>query len=195
MTILKFLKPSKRFGIYTGLTILLFINCSKQNNNTATGYWSVSAETFVATRYNINYTSRLDSLGFSVLKGSDSLPSSLHPTVNSIYLWFNKDYPVRNGSYEMVNVHYPPYALSDSQMGISGILPYGPFGGCSNDNIAQFDATGIASRATWPFTPSSKAELTVVNGKIKVIIPRTIAVYVKACFLDSPYLDLTFQEK
>lgn len=195
MTNFQFLKFSKMFGFYSGLTIVLFTNCSKQNSNAASGYWTISAETFLGTRYNINYTSRLDSLGFFVLKGNDSLPSSLHPTVNSIYLWFSKDFPVKNGSYEMVNVHYPPFALTDSQMGISGILPNGPFGGCSNGNDAQFDATGVASRATWPFTPSGKAVLTVINGKIKVIIPRTIAVYWKDCFLDSPYLDLTYQEK
>ena len=182
-------------GLYTGLTIVLFTNCSKQNSNTASGYWTISAETFIKTWYNINYTSRLDSLGFFVLKGSDSLPSPLHPSVNSIYLWFAKDFPVKNGLYEMVNVHNPPFALTDSQMGISGILPNGPFGDCSNDNNALFDATGVASRMTWPFTLSGKAELSVVNGKIKVIIPRTIVVYWKTCFLDSPYLNLTYQEK
>src|ERR1700750_166058 len=132
MTNFQFLNFSKIFGLYLGLIIVLFTNCSKQNSIAASGYWSLSAETFVATRYNINYTSRLDSLGFSVLKGNDSLPSSLHPTVNSIYLWFAKDFPVKNGLYEMVNVHYPPFALTDSQMGISGILAFGPFGGCSN---------------------------------------------------------------
>src|ERR1700750_2841795 len=119
MTNFQFPNFSKIYGLYLGLTTVLFTNCSKQNSNPASGYWSLSAETFVATRYNINYTSRLDSLGFSVLKGNDSLPSSLHPTVNSIYLWFAKDFPVKNGLYEMVNFYYTHFVLNASHMGCS----------------------------------------------------------------------------
>lgn len=190
---LNFLKCGKMAGIYIGLTMILFTNCSKQNNHTDSGYWIIGDQN--SHKYSINYTSRQDSLGHSVLKGSEKLPSASHPTVNMIYLWFSKSFPVKNGSYEMVNLHYPPFALSDSQIGISGIFADGLPTPCSTYDSAFFDATGVSSRLTWPFTLSGEAVLTVVNGKIRVVIPQTIARYFDGCGIDSPYLNLVYQEK
>ena len=189
---INFLKRSKMVGIFIGLTIILFTNCSKQNNKTASGYWSVSNPPH---KYYINYTSRQDSLGHSVLKGSENLPSSSHPMVNMIYIWFSKSFPAQNGSYEMVNLHYPPFALSDNQIGISGIFAGGMPIPCSTYDSAFWDATGVSSMFTWPWTLSDKAELTVDNGKIRVEIPQTIARYYNGCGLDSPYLNLVYQEQ
>lgn len=190
---INFLKYSRMAGIYVGMAMILFANCSKQNNNTASGYWIIDNPNNL--RYDINYTSRQDSLGFSVLKGNDNLASSVHPNVNTIYLWFSKTFPVKNGSYEMVNVHNLPYAMTDSQMGISGLFTSGQPIPCSSSDGALFDATGIASMDSWPWPHSGKAEVTVNNGKIKVNIPQTIAVYIDACGLDSPFLNLVYQEK
>ena len=180
-------------GLFTGLAMILFTNCSKQNNQTASGYWAIGNES--AHKYNINYTSRQDSLGHSVLKGSEILPSPAHPTINMIYIWFSKSFPVQNGSYEMVNFHDPPFALSDNQIGISGIFADGMPIPCSTYDSAFFDATGVSSILTSPWTLSGEAEVTVNNGKIRVTIPQTIAVFVNGCGLDSPYLHLVYQEK
>ncbi|HEV7424076.1 MAG TPA: hypothetical protein VGO21_02700 [Candidatus Paceibacterota bacterium] len=159
----------------------------------ASGYWVIGNQN--PHRYNINYTSRQDSLGHSILKGSENLPSPSHPKVNMIYIWFSKSFPIQNGSYEMVNLHYPPFALSDNQVGISGIFANDMPIPCSTYDSAFFDATGVSSILTWPWTLSGEADLTVVNGKIRVTIPQTIAVYVNGCGLDSPYLNFVYQEK
>jgi hypothetical protein len=187
-----FLRHRKMAGIYVGLIIILFTNCLKQNNNTASGYWTIGD---TSHKYNINYTSRQDSLGHSVLKGSENLPSSAHPRINLIYLWFSKSFPVKNGSYKMVNLHYPPFALSDNQIGISGIFTDGMPIPCAIYDSAFFDATGVSSILTWPWTLSGKAELTVINGKIRVVTPQTMARYYNGCVIDSPNLHLVYQEK
>ena len=188
-----FLRFSKIAGLYTVMAMILFINCSKQNTKTASGYWVIGNQN--SHRYNINYTSRQDSLGHSVLKGSENLPSSSHPMVNIIYIWFSKSFPVQDGSYEMVNLHYPPFALSDNQIGISGIFADGMPIPCSTYDSAFFDATGVSSMFTWPWTLSDKAAVTVDKGKIQITIPQTIARYYNGCGLDSPYLNLVYQEK
>jgi hypothetical protein len=190
----KILTFSKMVSLCTAMTIILFTNCSKQNNNNASGYWTLGG-TREVSRYNINFTSRLDSLGYSVLKGNDNPASSTHPKANSIFIWFSKSFPARNGSYEMVNLGYPPFALSDSQIAITGLLTDGSLFRCDVSDTSIMDVTSVASMATWPFTPSGKAKVTVTNGKISVQIPQTIAVYYNACGLDSPYLNLLYQEK
>ncbi len=194
MTNFQFFKFSKMVCLYSGLTIVLFTNCSKQNSNTDSGYWTIGGPQ-KTDRYNINYTSRLDSFGYSVLKGNDNPPSSTNPTSNSIFIWFPKGFPVKNGSYAMVNLHYPPYTLSDSQIGISGRLTSNSFYHCADNDTSVFDATNVADRSTWPFTLSGNAEVTVTNGKIGVKIPQTIAVELRTCGLDSPFLNLQYQEK
>jgi hypothetical protein len=194
MKSIRLLRFSKMAALFTGMAMIVFTNCSKQNTQTETssGYWSVGDSSH---KYNINYTSRQDSLGHSVLKGSEYLPSSSHPMVNMIYIWFSKSFPVENGSYEMVNLHYPPFALSDNQIGISGIFTEAMPIPCSTYDTAFFDATGVSSILTSPWTLSDKADLTVVNGKISVVIPRTIARYYNGCVIDSPNLHLVYQEK
>ncbi len=191
---MKTLTFSKIADAWLGLITILFANCSKQNHDAASGYWTIS-DNKNKFSYNINYTSRQDSLGYSVLKGSDKLPSVSGATVNSIYIWFAPPLPVTNGLYEMVDFQSTSKPLTASQIGISGFLPADPYKICSMNNAANFNATGIASMDSWPWPLSGNASLTVSNGKIRVAIPQTTTQYSDGCGLDSPYLNLIFQEK
>lgn len=171
------------------LFIILLSSCSKQNNKSPQGYWTIAN-----SRYNINYTSRLDSFGYSVLTGSDVNSSSSQQAVNRIYIWFLPQFPTKSGSYEMVNIQYTQTPLLSTQIGISGTLSKDYANRCTG--IPIFAATGVENVLVWPsWTPAAKAEVTITNGKIRVDIPKTTTVYIIPCGIDSSFLAGVFLEK
>ena len=162
-----------------GAVILLFLlsACSKSNNSSASqGYWVINGD-----RYAINYTARINSNGYSVLSGKETQDSASQ--VNSIYIWF-KAFPSQNGSYQMIPFDSTAAPLSAGQIWITGLVVNAPPINLCSANY-WFDASGFASMNTWPWPLSDSAQVTVSNGKIKVVIPQTIAGYANSCGIDS----------
>lgn len=162
----------------TIVLLILLSACSKPGaNNTPTGYWLIDSG-----RFNANYTSRVDSVGYSILYGEGSIPSATQPNVNYIYIWF-KTFPVKNGSYQIVPLDTWALPLTENQLFISGITFDRPHDSCIGP--WYWDASGFSSIYTWPWTPSDSAQVTVANGKITVNIPETITRFAGPCVEDS----------
>lgn len=84
--------------------------------------------------------------------------------------------------------------LSAGQIWITGLVVNAPpINSCSANY--WFDASGFASMNTWPWPLSDSAQVTVSNGKIKVVIPQTIAGYANSCGIDSVALTGIFRER
>jgi hypothetical protein len=173
--------------LISAYSLTLFFSCSKpNNNNTPQGYWILGG-----LRHNINYTTRKDSNGLALLAGKETAESPSQPTVNSINIWFTS-FPVKDGSYKMIPFDSITTTLADYQIGISGIIVNDPN---TCPGIGLFDATGINSMVSWPWSKSANAEVNVSNRKIRVVIPLTTTFYVNPCGLDSFLLTGIYQER
>ena len=128
---------------------LLFMSCKKENNsavNSGDGNWQLND-----TKYYINSTERTTVDSYFVLFGTDQSSPS-----HTMQIYFST-IPLASNKYEVVNFKQD-VVLDPYQVGIR-----------VNPSNGFHASTGYASNITW--LPCDKADVTVINGKIKVLIP------------------------
>ena len=129
---------------------LVFISCKKENNSAVnSGDGNFQLDTI---QYNITSTERTTTDNYFVFSGSD-LASPSH----TMQVFFSA-IPTASNKFEVVNFQQD-VVLDAYQVGIRVNIP-------SN---GIHSSTGIASNLTW--LPCDKADVTVNNGKIKIVIP------------------------
>ena len=190
----------------TGLVILfsaliLYCSCHKTDAaiNTGGGYWYIFGQ-----QHSVTYTTRKDTAGMVLLTAGDTLPTVGKPFVSTISILLGS-LPADSAKFQIIAPPYPVYyesfpginlPLSANQLFVFGTaFDYTNYGSFDPDSCREY--LYLASERSWtnPITPVGPATVSVVGGKINVVLPTDVIEAFNHCGDDSVILYGNIQEK
>lgn len=181
--------------------LILYCSCHKTSASagSGSGYWYIFGQ-----QHTITYTTRKDTAGMILLTAGDTLPTAGRPFVSTISILLGS-LPADSAQFQIIAPPYPVYyetfpgislPLSANQLFVFGTAfdttNYGSF---DPDSCREYVYLASERSQTNPITPVGPATVSVVGGKINVVLPIDVTDDFNHCGDDSSFLYANIQEK